>query len=188
MSKATPGRARGIAKRRLRTLACAMDRIIPPDEDPGAVAAGAPEFLLRLLAGPDSVFAKPDGSGFVHLTGKLAGVWRARLRTWRRLYRKGLTELDRRAKEMSGKAFADLDSEEQDSILTELSLDVVWSEFFELLLQHTREAYYGDPAYGGNLNRIGWQVIGFPGPPSLRAVHSGSYSTEPYFQPIEGRP
>jgi gluconate 2-dehydrogenase gamma chain len=165
-----------------------MDRIIPADEDPGAVEAGAPEFLLRLLAGPDFVFARPDGSGFLHLTGKLADAWRVRLRTWRRLYREGLSELDRRARKISGKAFADLSSENQDSILNELSLEAVWSEFFELLLQHTREAYYGDPVYGGNLNRIGWQVIGFPGPSSLQEVHSGSYSTEAYFQPIDGRP
>jgi gluconate 2-dehydrogenase gamma chain len=165
-----------------------MDRIIPPDEDPGAMAAGASDFLLRLLSGPDFVLARPDGSGFLHLTGKLAGVWRARLRTWRRLYRDGASELDRRAREIYRRAFADLSSAEQDAILKKLSLDVVWSEFFELLLQHTREAYYGDPVYGGNLNHVGWQAIGFRGPASLHEVHSGKYGTEAYFEPVEKRP
>jgi len=174
---------RSISRRHLGTLACAMDRIIPPDEDPGGRAAGAPQYLLRLLSGPDFVFAKPDGNGFLHLTGKLAAVWRRRLREWRKAYREGLSELDRRAREISGKNFAALDLEEQDSVLNALSLDDVWSEFFELLLRHTREAYYGDPVYGGNLNRIGWRVIGFPGPPRLS--DAGHFSTEPYFQPTD---
>ena len=32
---------------------------------------------------------------------------------------------------------------------------------------HTRQGFYADPIYGGNRDRVGWQVIGFPGPASL---------------------
>ena len=31
-------------------------------------------------------------------------------------------------------------------------------------MTHTRQGFYADPIYGGNRDRIGWQVIGFPGP------------------------
>jgi gluconate 2-dehydrogenase gamma chain len=53
--------------------------------------------------------------------------------------------------------------------------------FFPLLVLHTRQGFYGDPVYGGNKNRVGWEVIAFPGPESMAEVHSGRYSTLPYF-------
>jgi gluconate 2-dehydrogenase gamma chain len=36
--------------------------------------------------------------------------------------------------------------------------------------------------YGGNKDRIGWEVIGFPGPESLRDTMDGTYSTAKYFE------
>ena len=54
-------------------------------------------------------------------------------------------------------------------------------DFFPLLVTHTRQGFYADPIYGGNRDRVGWQVIGFPGPASLAEVHSGRYSTLDYF-------
>ena len=53
--------------------------------------------------------------------------------------------------------------------------------FVPLLALHTRQGFYADPIYGGNRNRVGWDVIGFPGPASLAEVHSGRYSTLDYF-------
>jgi gluconate 2-dehydrogenase gamma chain len=46
---------------------------------------------------------------------------------------------------------------------------------------HTRQGFLADPIYGGNRNRAGWDVIGFPGPPSLAEAHAGCYSTLSYF-------
>ena len=56
-------------------------------------------------------------------------------------------------------------------------------EFFPLLVLNTRQGFYGDPVYGGNDNRLGWRVIGFPGPPSLAATMDGSYTTLEYMIP-----
>jgi choline dehydrogenase-like flavoprotein len=53
--------------------------------------------------------------------------------------------------------------------------------FVPLLALHTRQGFYADPIYGGNRNRVGWDVIGFPGPASLAEVHTGRYSTLDYF-------
>ena len=55
-------------------------------------------------------------------------------------------------------------------------------EFMSLLVMHTRQGFYADPIYGGNRDRIGWQVIGFPGPTSLAEVHNGTYSTLAWFE------
>lgn len=43
---------------------------------------------------------------------------------------------------------------------------------------HTRQGFFGDPAYGGNEGRVGWKVIGFPGPKSLADTRDCSYSVE----------
>jgi gluconate 2-dehydrogenase gamma chain len=52
--------------------------------------------------------------------------------------------------------------------------------FFELLVVHTRQAFYSDPVYGGNQDRVGWQVIGFDGPACLADVQAGRYTTDAY--------
>ena len=54
-------------------------------------------------------------------------------------------------------------------------------EFMPLLVMHTRQGFYSDPIYGGNRDRIGWHVIGFPGPASLAEVHNGAYNTLAWF-------
>ena len=54
-------------------------------------------------------------------------------------------------------------------------------EFQPLLVLHTRQGFYSDPIYGGNKERIGWRVIGFPGPASLLEVFAGRYSSLPWF-------
>ena len=59
---------------------------------------------------------------------------------------------------------------------TETELD-----FVPLLAMHTRQGFYADPIYGGNRDRVGWRVIGFPGPASLAEVHDGTYSTLAWF-------
>jgi gluconate 2-dehydrogenase gamma chain len=53
--------------------------------------------------------------------------------------------------------------------------------FLPLLVIHTRQGFYADPIYGGNRDHVGWKTIGFPGPASLADVHSGRYTTLPYF-------
>ena len=36
--------------------------------------------------------------------------------------------------------------------------------FFSLLRQNTIEGMFCDPVHGGNVDMIGWQIVGFPGP------------------------
>jgi gluconate 2-dehydrogenase gamma chain len=68
-----------------------------------------------------------------------------------------------------GKAFDQLLPVEQDSYLASLEkggidLDgVPCNVFFELLLKHTVEGFFSDPIYGGNKNKVGWRMLGFPG-------------------------
>lgn len=56
-------------------------------------------------------------------------------------------------------------------------------DFFPMLVLHTRQGFYSDPVYGGNAGHLGWQVVGFPGPESLKLTQTGQFSTVDYMLP-----
>ena len=192
------------------TIEAAMARIIPTDDTPGAREAGCIDFLERTLSGLDYLFAKPDGSGFEVLEGRTAQAWRTRLDVMRAKYVDGIRDLDARADRLGARDFASLDPERQDEVLHAVERDADSAptagtvstglagpvsaepalqqtstetelDFLPLLVTHTRQGFYADPIYGGNRGRVGWDVIGFPGPTSMREVHDGTYTTLQYF-------
>ena len=195
------------------TIEAAMARIIPTDETPGAREAGCIDFLDRYLSGLGYIFAKPDGSGFEVLQGRSAEAWMQRIEIMRARYVEGIRDLNVRAQAQFSADFIALTPEQQDAVLraaeasgagqpttltpsdalagpvsaapalqqtsTEVELD-----FLPLLITHTRQGFYADPIYGGNKGQMGWKVIGFPGPASMKDVHTGRYTTLQYF--VEG--
>lgn len=192
------------------TIEAAMARIIPSDDGtPGAREAGCITFVERYLSGLDYIFAKPDGSGFEVLEGRAAQAWRQRIEIMRGKYADGIRDLDARSHTRFGAAFKDLSPESQDEILRAVEAGVTGEpttltvsdglagplgepalqqtsteidlNFFPLLVAHTRQGFYADPIYGGNQGQVGWQVIGFPGPASLKDVHEGRYTTLQWF-------
>ncbi|WP_239075652.1 gluconate 2-dehydrogenase subunit 3 family protein [Planosporangium flavigriseum] len=185
------------------TIEAACARIIPTDHDPGAREAGAVRFIDRYLSGIDFVYAAADGSGFLQMSGKLADAWRARVSDLGRVYRQGVRDLDAIARERFGADFVALGESDQDAVLVQLSgrpkpapvalvddggkptIQVYAFDddltFFDALVAHTRQGFYGDPVYGGNRDRIGWTVIGFPGPESLKDTMDGTYSVREYY-------
>ena len=116
------------------TLAAVCARLIPTDESgPGAAEAGAAVYIDRALAG-----------------------W---LASSRDMYVAGLTTIDETAQAKSGKRFADLAAAEQDAVLATIEP----TPFFALVRAHTIQGTFCDPAYGGNANFVGWDLIGYPG-------------------------
>lgn len=192
------------------TIEAAMARIIPSDDGtPGAREAGCIDFLERYLSGLDFIFAKPDGSGFEVLEGRSAEAWMRRIAIMRGKYADGIRDLDARAGQGFSASFAELSPDEQDNILKAIEADGTGAattltvsdglagplgepalqqtstevdlDFFPLLVTHTRQGFYADPIYGGNRDGVGWTVIGFPGPASLKEVHEGRYTTLQWF-------
>ena len=51
--------------------------------------------------------------------------------------------------------------------------------FFDLLWRNTEEGFFADPMYGGNRDKVGWKLIGFPGVPS-GAYNEHLDKPEPY--------
>lgn len=138
------------------TIDAIAARIIPGDaDDPGAREAGATIYVDRALG------------GF--------------LRDLQPFYRRALLGLDALTQERHGAAFADLDAEAQDAVLADLERggrgaagdtevrEVGWDEgsllptFFEVVREHILQGTFGDPAYGGNRDLVGWRLLGFPG-------------------------
>ena len=126
------------------TLRAVVARLIPSDQrGPGALEAGAATYIDRALAGP------------------LAGSLEA--------YRGGLAALDRYARSSRAARFAALDPAVQDALLSDLEANVPTgftpgaAAFFNLLLTHTVQGTFSDPAHGGNVDFIGWRMLGYPG-------------------------
>ncbi len=192
------------------TIEAAMARVIPTDDTPGAREAGCIDFLERTLSGLDYLFAKPDGSGFEVLKGRTARAWQTRLDIMRAKYVDGVRDLDARAERLGARDFANLDPKRQYEVLQAVERDANATptsgtvstglagpvsaepalqqtstetdlDFLPLLVTHTRQGFYADPIYGGNRGRVGWDVIGFPGPASMKEVHDGTYTTLHYF-------
>ena len=100
------------------TIAAAMARIIPTDDQPGAREAGTLDFVDRYLSGINFIYAKPDGSGFEQLEGKRAAAWQQRIDIVRQKYVEGVKELDRRSQTQFAVNFVQLSAAQQDRILT----------------------------------------------------------------------
>ena len=74
-------------------------------------------------------------------------------------YRAGLAQLDQMSQSKFSKAFLQLSAAQQDQILSATAN----AAFVGLLTRHTFEGLMCDPVYGGNRDRIGWQLVGFDG-------------------------
>jgi gluconate 2-dehydrogenase gamma chain len=126
------------------TLEAIVARLIPSDESgPGAKEARAADYIDRSLAG---YFASS-----------------------RKAYADGLAAVDAYAQSSKGSPFAKLSPADQDALLTAMQKNEAKgftpnsAAFFNLILTHTIQGTFCDPAYGGNANFIGWDMIGYPG-------------------------
>ena len=139
-------------------------------------AATVEALAERIFPADASGAGARDAAVIVYIDRTLAGYGRH----LQRLYRRGVTELNRHAGRLhDGKRFVELTAAEQDLLLDRLSAWVFgaadadlnerpleWhllAEFFGAVRLHTLEGMFCDPMYGGNRDCVGWKLIGFPG-------------------------
>jgi len=122
-----------------RTVEAACAHIIPEDRDPGAVRAGVVVFIDRQLTG----FYKP----------------------LQKTYRQGIAAIDRESVAAAGRGFASLPAAAQLDILRHIERSPDLKPFFDLLVAHTMQGFYGDPRHGGNRERASWKMLGVASPP-----------------------
>ena len=126
------------------TLSSLCAQIIPGDQDPGALSAGVVNYID------------------VQLT--------SHLKRMKRVYRRGLAELNDRSVEQYGNTFSRLSVQQQIDFLTAIDHEKGWNgsslkNFFHIVVDHTMQGFYGDPRHGGNRNRTSWTMLKLPYPP-----------------------
>lgn len=118
----------------LAALRAVLDRIIPADDFPGALAAGTDAYVVRVLAHERAADAP--------------AIFR------------GLLDLDLLAATRHGDTrFSALSPLQQDALLTEL--DAAGEPFFARLVEFALEGFYADPANGGNRDAVSWRMLGY---------------------------
>jgi Gluconate 2-dehydrogenase subunit 3 len=155
-----PDGGRHLGPQQRKTLAAAVDRLLP-----GAVDAGVPEYIDHWLA---------------HRS----------FRRVRRYLAHGVRHLDEAARKGYGKSFAGSTVEEQDATLEAFASGEFEAAkfdgrvFFQQLMELTLEGYLSDPKYGGNRDRLGWQFIGIPD--GLRSCWWNPHGVGMILSPDEG--
>ena len=109
--------------------------IVPTTDTPGAREAGSIYFIDTVLSGSRPDLLEPIRFGLADLRSRAAS-----------------------ASKPAGK-FSDLDEETQIAVLTQ----VEDTDFFYRIRLLTLAGMLADPSYGGNRDRIGWDLIGFDG-------------------------
>lgn len=127
-----------------RTIDAFAAQIIPSEEgSPGAHEAGVVYYIDRALA------------GF--------------MRDLQPLYRRGLQVLSDLATGGFGAEFVALTGDQQRALVEALDAragadpDDFAGQFYRIVREHTVQGFFGDPAYGGNRDVVGWKLVGFPG-------------------------
>jgi gluconate 2-dehydrogenase gamma chain len=149
-----------------KTAGAICDRIVPPDQDEGALAAGVVNYIDRQLTGP--------------------------FKKYQRAYREGLAGIERASTATGGKPFSELTPVEQDQLLTAYEAGKAPAAagsparaktFFELIRDHTLQGYYGDPRHGGNRDYASWRMLGVPPSPvrgrNLYDLSGGGLAAKP---------
>ncbi len=126
-----------------RLVEAVSEQIIPADKDPGAKDARVVTFIDRQLAGP---YAQHQAA-----------------------YRAGIRALQETCRRQFGKPFEALGWDDQTKVLTALEAGrapkELWksptcTEFFNLVLEHTKQGFYGSPQDGGNYNYVSYRMLG----------------------------
>jgi hypothetical protein len=116
----------------IATLRAAVDRLIPPDDFPGGIEAGAADYILLQLS-RDLAPLLHDYAAFLDAMDALA-----------------------RAQGVEG-GFTALPTERQDELLKTVEADPTHAPFFRRFVEHAQEGFYTSPEAWG---MIGWKVKG----------------------------
>lgn len=152
----------------IRFLDAAVARLIPADElGPGAKEASVTYFIDQQLVSSWGTHGRnyrlgpwPEGTPQQGFQSRL---------TPQEIYRAGIRETNVYCIKQYQKAFQFLAPQQQDDVLHGLEDGKIELEslpaklFFSLLHRNTMEGFFADPMYGGNRDKIGWKLIGFPG-------------------------
>jgi gluconate 2-dehydrogenase gamma chain len=133
---------RFFSEKEARTVIAFAEQIIPADKDPGATDANVVNFIDKQLIGPYTRFQED--------------------------YRKGITAIENSAQKIFQKTFYELDWKNQTGFMEQMEAgklpEEFWTEvnqrnFFNRLLDHSMQGFYGSPRHGGNKNYVSYKMM-----------------------------
>jgi len=184
--------ARYLSRDQLETLRAFVDRIVPADVHPGALAAGAADAIDYLLGAfrtdPPFIWAGApfsDRAGhpvnefetFIALDEYEAFAWRLAIegsqgmadrefngpvKGMQQIYVEGLAALDAAAQSRGFASFAAAPALVRDLLILTPPDDAV-ADLVDIGYLDTLDGMYGAPEYGGNRDLVGWSFTVFDG-------------------------
>jgi len=158
-----------------------VDHMVPADElSPKGTDLGINVYIDRALAG---AWGKGDRL-------YMQGPWRQGVPnqgyqlplTPAQLYRAGIEATNAHCRKTFGKAFDQLDEAQREQVLLGLSGGKITFEngppartFWGTVYQTVMEGMFADPIYGGNRDKAGWRMLGFPGAIAVNRENVAKY-------------
>ena len=103
------------------------------------------------------------------------------------LYRAGIEATNAHCRKTYGKSFDRIEAAQREEVLAGLSTAKIKFDnglpvrvFWGALYQTVIEGMYSDPIYGGNRNKAGWAIIGFPGVIAVHRDHVEKFRGKPF--------
>jgi gluconate 2-dehydrogenase gamma chain len=103
------------------------------------------------------------------------------------LYRAGIAATNVHCNKTYGNSFDRINDAQREEVLIGLSTSKISFEgglpvrpFWSTLYQTVMEGMFADPIYGGNRDKAGWRMIGFPGAIAVHRDHVESYRGKPF--------
>jgi len=139
----TGGTWRYFTPAQAQTVDAICAQLIPAGQYPGAKEAGVVNFIDLQLS--------------------------KRFKKHRAVYQQGLEAVGAASRSRFGKRFVELTPEQQVEVLNAVEENA--PVFFDLIVAHARQGFYGDPRHGGNRNMVSWKMLGLPFPPVRGREH-----------------
>jgi gluconate 2-dehydrogenase gamma chain len=166
-------------------VVAAVDTLIPADElSPSGSDCGIATFVDRQLASAWGGGAKMYRAGPFH-KGKPEQGYQLAL-TPAEFFSAGIAAANGWSRKTHGHDFDRLSPDKRVEALKAMQdgkaefADFNARAFFAHLLAITMEGFFADPIYGGNRNKAGWRMIGFPGLPATYINLYEEYRDKPY--------
>lgn len=163
-----------------------VDHMIPADEhSPKGTDIGLNVFIDRALAG---AWGKGDRL-------YMQGPWKLGTPsqgyqlplTPAQLFRAGIAATNAICRKTYGKPFNALDEKQREELLVGLSTAKLTFDsgppvrvFWTALYQTVMEGMFSDPIYGGNRNKAGWKMIGWPGVIAVHRENVAKFRDKPF--------
>ena len=158
-----------------------VDHMIPKDELTGSgTEIGIATYIDRALAGSwgkgDRLYMQGPW-----LPGTANQGYQLPL-TPAELYRVGIQAADDHCRKAFGKNFAHSAADQKETFLRDLAAGTIMLAglpglaLFNVFYENVMEGLFADPIYGGNRDKVGWKMIGFPGVMANNAENVKNYS------------